>query len=190
MLFSQENLLVAIAIFSPDQAWRFGNRTWTDVVPLATDCALYLWLIAYNTTVHDGSFADTVVDLYSQRVPESHRHDTPDQPAMVNLTNFTAVRSRPGIRHTNLDISTERTTNCQSHLIRRFGLTSSATKTFSVTQNALASVLGSVNTQFREHMTRTMENFFKTLGTRLLTLLAAQDCIQRRYCNPFSNPIT
>jgi hypothetical protein len=82
-----QSLLYAITMIKPEDGYRSGKIAWEDARVSATECALYLCVNAYNTSMQDGVLNETVVDSWVEKAPLSWLPQEM-QPSGVSISNW------------------------------------------------------------------------------------------------------
>jgi hypothetical protein len=85
-----QTLLYAITILRPDNAYRAGNVAWEDTIVTGTECALYMCVNAYNSSMINGHLEETAVATWAERASLSWLPEGV-QPAGVNISNTSST---------------------------------------------------------------------------------------------------
>lgn len=89
---NNETLLVAYRFIKADNGYRHGRSQWPDVQLKATECGLFLSARAINASVDSGVHRESVLKIWSVKVPESWQPSA-DDPYVRNTSQLRSLHT-------------------------------------------------------------------------------------------------
>ncbi|KAF2096287.1 hypothetical protein NA57DRAFT_79053 [Rhizodiscina lignyota] len=85
-----DTMLIAFAVMRANEGYINNKTTWENSKPIATECALYFCVNAYDANIQDGKLNETVTGSWASRSPSSWK-DYQSSDYASNVTDSSAV---------------------------------------------------------------------------------------------------